>query len=45
MLDNQSKIMNVLLQLQELLNEDFEDNEDIQNAFNQLASALDYYCE
>ena len=41
MLDNQSKIVNLMLQLQQLIDEDFEDNEDIQTSFNNLAIALD----
>ena len=45
MLDNQSKIVNLMLQLQYIINEDYEDNEDIQNAFNDLANAFDYYVE
>jgi hypothetical protein len=41
MLDNQSKIVNLMLQLQNLIDEDYEDNEDIQTSFNNLAIALD----
>ena len=41
MLDNQSKIVNLMLQLQYIIDEDYEDNEDIQTAFNNLAIALD----
>jgi hypothetical protein len=41
MLDNQSKIVNLMLQLQQLIDEDYEDNEDIQTSFNNLAIALD----
>jgi hypothetical protein len=38
-------LVNLLLQMQDIIMEDYEDNEDIQNAFNQLASAIDYYVE
>jgi hypothetical protein len=31
--------------MQDIIMEDYEDNEDIQNAFNALASAIDYYVE
>jgi hypothetical protein len=41
MLDNQSKIVNLMLQLQNIIDEDYEDNEDIQTAFNNLFIALD----
>jgi len=41
MLDNQSKIVNLMLQLQHLIDEDYEDNEEIQTAFNNLVIALD----
>jgi len=41
MLDNQSKIVNLMLQLQNLIDEDYEDNEDIQTSFNNLVIALD----
>jgi hypothetical protein len=41
MLDNQSKIVNLMLQLQNLIDEDYEDNEEIQTSFNNLAIALD----
>jgi len=42
---NKDKLTSLMLQMQEILMEDYEDNEDIQNAFNQLASAFDYYLE
>jgi hypothetical protein len=46
MQDNvKDKLTSLMLQMQEILMEDYEDNEDIQNAFNQLASAFDYYLE
>jgi hypothetical protein len=38
-------LVNLLLQMQDIIMEDYEDNEDIQNAFNALASAIDYYVE
>ena len=41
MLDNQSKIVSLMLQLQHIIDEDYEDNEDIQTAFNNLFIALD----
>ena len=41
MLDNQSKIVNLMLQLQLIIDEDYEDNEEIQTAFNNLVIALD----
>jgi hypothetical protein len=46
MSDNtKDKLTNLMLQMQEILMEDYEDNEDIQDAFNALASAFDYYVE
>jgi hypothetical protein len=39
------KLVNLMLQMQIIIDEDYEDNEDIQNAFNALACALDYYLE
>lgn len=46
MQDNvKDKLTSLMLQMQEILMEDYEDNEDIQNAFNALASAFDYYLE
>ena len=41
MLDNQSKIVSLMLQLQQIIDEDYEDNEDIQTSFNNLFIALD----
>ena len=41
MLDNQSKIVSLMLQLQHIIDEDYEDNEDIQTSFNNLFIALD----
>jgi hypothetical protein len=48
MLENvttKDKLTSLMLQMQEILMEDYEDNEDIQDAFNALASAFDYYLE
>ena len=48
MLENvtiKEKLTSLMLQMQEILMEDYEDNEDIQDAFNALASAFDYYLE
>jgi len=39
------KLTSLMLQMQEIIMEDYEDNEDIQDAFNALASAFDYYIE
>ena len=39
------KLTSLMLQMQEILMEDYEDNADIQDAFNALASAFDYYLE
>jgi hypothetical protein len=46
MQDNiKEKLTSLMLQMQEIIMEDYEDNEDIQNAFNDLANAFDYYIE
>jgi hypothetical protein len=45
MLDNQSKIVSLMLQIQYIIDEDYEDNEDIQTSFNNLAIALDNVVE
>lgn len=46
MQDNiKEKLTILMLQMQDIIMEDYEDNEDIQNAFNALASAFDYYVE
>jgi hypothetical protein len=46
MSDNtKEKLTSLMLQMQEILMEDYEDNTDIQDAFNALASAFDYYIE
>jgi hypothetical protein len=39
------KLTSLMLQMQYIIQDDYEDNEDIQNAFNALASAFDYYIE
>ena len=39
------KLTSLMLQMQDIIMEDYEDNEDIQNAFNDLANAFDYYVE
>jgi hypothetical protein len=39
------KLTSLMLQMQDIIMDDYEDNEDIQNAFNALASAFDYYIE
>jgi hypothetical protein len=39
------KLTSLMLQMQEIIMEDYEDNADIQDAFNQLASAFDYYID
>jgi len=44
-ISTKDKLTNLMLQMQEILMQDYEDNEDIQNAFNALASAFDYYLE
>lgn len=41
MLDNQSKLVNLILQIQEIIEDEYEDNEDIQTSFNNLVIALD----
>jgi hypothetical protein len=38
-------LTSLMLQMQDIIMEDYEDNEDIQNAFNDLANAFDYYVE
>jgi hypothetical protein len=44
-ISTKDKLTNLMLQMQEIIMQDYEDNEDIQNAFNALASAFDYYLE
>jgi len=46
MQDNiKEKLTSLMLQIQDIIMDDYEDNEDIQNAFNALASAFDYYID
>jgi hypothetical protein len=44
-ISTKEKLVSLMLQMQEIIMQDYEDNEDIQNAFNSLASAYDYYIE
>ena len=39
------KLTSLMLQIQDIIMEDYEDNVDIQDAFNALACAFDYYIE
>ena len=39
------KLTSLMLQMQYIIMEDYEDNVDIQDAFNALACAFDYYIE
>jgi hypothetical protein len=39
------KLTSLMLQMQYIIMEDYEDNDDIQDAFNALACAFDYYIE
>ena len=39
------KLTSLMLQMQEIIMEDYEDHVDIQDAFNALACAFDYYIE
>ena len=41
MSDNKSKLMSLMLQIQDIIEEDYEDNDYLQTAFNNLAVALD----
>ena len=43
--NTKEKLTSLMLQMQEIIMEDYEDNADIQDAFNALASAFDYYIE
>ena len=46
MQDNiKDKLTSLMLQIQDIIMEDYEDNTDIQDAFNALASAFDYYID
>jgi hypothetical protein len=44
-ISTKEKLTSLMLQMQYIIQDDYEDNEDIQNAFNALASAFDYYLE
>ena len=41
MADNKRKIDSLMLQIQEIIDEDYEENDYLQTAFNNLAIALD----
>jgi len=41
MLDYKQRIDNAMLQLQFIIDEEYEDNDNVQDAFNQLAVVLD----
>lgn len=41
MSDTKSKLTTLMLQIQEIIDEDYEDNDYLQTAFNDLAIALD----
>jgi len=43
--NTKDKLVNLLIQMQYIIDEDYEDNADIQDAFSALASAIDYYVE
>ncbi len=46
MQDNiKEKLTSLMLQIQDIIMEDYEDNVDIQDAFNALANAIDYYVD
>jgi len=44
-ISTKEKLTSLMLQMQYIIQDDYEDNEDIQNAFNALACAFDYYIE
>ncbi len=44
-ISTKEKLTSLMLQIQYIIQDDYEDNEDIQNAFNALASAFDYYID
>jgi protein-arginine kinase activator protein McsA len=44
-ISTKDKLTNLMLQMQDIIMEDYEDNADIQDAFNALASAFDYYID
>lgn len=43
MSDNKRKLTALMLQIQEIIEEEYEDNDYLQTAFNDLAIALDDY--
>ena len=45
MLDTQSKLVNLMLQIQHIIDDEYEDNEEVQTAFNNLFIALDNQVE
>ena len=44
-ISTKDKLTSLMLQMQYIIMEDYEDNVDIQDAFNALACAFDYYIE
>ena len=44
-ISTKDKLTSLMLQMQDIIMQDYEDNVDIQDAFNALASAFDYYIE
>lgn len=41
MLDYKQRLDNIMLQLQSIIDEEYEDNDNVQDAFNMLAVVLD----
>jgi hypothetical protein len=41
MLDYKQRLDNIMLQLQTIIDEEYEDNDNVQDAFNMLAVVLD----
>jgi len=41
MLDYRQRLDSIMLQLQEIIEEEYEDNDNVQDAFNMLAVVLD----
>ena len=44
-ISTKDKLTSLMLQMQYIIMEDYEDNVDIKDAFNALACAFDYYIE
>jgi hypothetical protein len=44
-ISTKEKLVNLMLQMQIIIDEEYEDNADIQDAFNALACAYDYYID